>query len=79
MNDNTRQMIPTCQFCPEERITIEHVFLQCPNYDLHRTTLKNELRAENLTMKSILSDHDNIEYVFKFLKDTNLYLSLIHI
>ena len=73
MDDSTRLMPPTCTLCNNEDLTIKHIFIDCPAIALNRNILKENLNLENLTLKNILKDHNNLTSIFQFLKDIQIY------
>ncbi|GBN15236.1 hypothetical protein AVEN_23040-1 [Araneus ventricosus] len=59
---------PTCSRC-QVNLTVVHVFIECPNFNLHRTRFFNSL---SLNMEILVGEHPHPN-LFNFLKDIDFY------
>ena len=70
MSDEVAQRTaPICHFCKRERLTIEHIFLQCPVLENHRRAFPQPRNY----LKSLVGSEAKIHVVFRFLRDLNMY------
>ena len=66
--------IESCLVC-NVRVTIYHLFLQCPQYNNFRREILSYLESNGISesVNSILNDNFPGELLFKFLKDIHYY------
>lgn len=67
-----RKPKPMCDICSTE-LSIQHILLVCPKYNLQRKKLKSYCREENIVFNTeILSEHKVIYDLIKFLREAKL-------
>jgi len=75
----TQNPRPRCVTC-DETITVPHLLLRCPKYQLHRRILQHYCQTHDtdFSLSTVLGDQypDLINLLFDFLRGTNLFQKL---
>ena len=72
MDNSVPNVLPSCEECQKAVLTLNHVLLYCPAYEINRQRVKMFKIFNNRTLK-IVEENINIQMIIEILKLNLLY------